>query len=155
MNPAWNARSKDFNDNAFRFKFHFAPLVFIHLHGNVAVGHPEIFSTCVRGRAGGTGAQYINFLHPLNESRGFATWFLQIATPKVIKKCAGAFSSSRETFFFRNLKNDRMSFLGRCNVETVSRPASRASPAQKSQGLRVVCSKNFSRPTFFFVFSAT
>ena len=27
--------------------------------------------------------------------------------------------------------------------------ASRASPAQKSQGLRVVCSKNFSRATFF------
>ena len=26
---------------------------------------------------------------------------------------------------------------------------SRASPAQKSQGLRVVCSKNFSRATFF------
>ena len=28
--------------------------------------------------------------------------------------------------------------------------ASRASPAQKLQGLRVVCSKNFSRATFFF-----
>ena len=59
MNPAWNARSKDFNDNAFRFKFHFAPLVFIHLHGNVAVGHPEISSTCVREVAWGTGAQCI------------------------------------------------------------------------------------------------
>ena len=35
-----------------------------------------------------------------------------------------------------------MSFLGQCNVET-------ASPAQKSQGLRGVYSKNFSRATFF------
>ena len=59
MNPAWNARSKDFNDNAFRFKFHFAPLVFIHLHGNVAVGHPKISSTYIAGKIGGTGAQYI------------------------------------------------------------------------------------------------
>ncbi len=56
MNPAWNARSKDFNDNAFRFKFHFAPLVFIHLQGNVAVGHTKISSTCVRGRTWGMGA---------------------------------------------------------------------------------------------------
>ena len=31
--------------------------------------------------------------------------------------------------------------------------ASRASPAQKSQGLRVVCSKNFSRATFFVFWS--
>ena len=30
---------------------------------------------------------------------------------------------------------------------------SRASPAQKSQGLRVVCSKNFSRATFFVFWS--
>ena len=59
MNPAWNARSKDFNDNAFRFKFHFAPLVFIHLHGNVAVGHPKSSSICVRGRAVGK----IHILH--------------------------------------------------------------------------------------------
>ena len=31
--------------------------------------------------------------------------------------------------------------------------ASRASPAQKLQGLRVVCSKNFSRATFFVFWS--
>ena len=41
-------------------------------------------------------------------------------------------------------------FTGKCNVETASCPrASRDSPAQKSQGLRVVYSKNFSKATFF------
>ena len=46
-------------------------------------------------------------------------------------------------FFMQKVeKNDRMSFLDQCN-------ASSASPAQKSQGLRVVYSKNFSRATFF------
>ena len=60
--------------------------------------------------------------------------------------------SSWETFSCRNLKNGRMSFLGQCNVETVLPPGfyiSRASPAQKLQGSRVNCSKNFSRATFF------
>ena len=56
----------------------------------------------------------------INESRRFSTWFLQITTPKTIQKCAGVFLSSREIFFCRNLKNARMSFLGRCNVETAS-----------------------------------
>ena len=31
----------------------------------------------------------------------FAKWFLKIATPKVIQKCAGVFLSSRETFFLQ------------------------------------------------------
>ena len=47
-----------------------------------------------------------NFLHLSNESIGFVIWCLQISTPKVIKKCARIF------FFCRNLKNERMSFLG-------------------------------------------
>ena len=55
MNPAWNARSKDFNDNAFRFKFHFAPLVFIHLHGNVAVGHPKVVAPALEEELGARG----------------------------------------------------------------------------------------------------
>jgi hypothetical protein len=64
----------------------------------------------------------INFLHLLNKCRGFATYCFQIATPKVIQKCTEAFLSRLETFFCRNLKNDRMSFLGQRNVETASHP---------------------------------
>ena len=60
----------------------------------------------------------MTFLHLLNKSRGFHTWFFQITTPNII--CAGTFLLSRETFFCRNLKNARMSFLGQCNVETAS-----------------------------------
>ena len=37
-------------------------------------------------------------------------------------KCRKIILSCRETFFCRNLKNVGMSFLGRCNVETVSPP---------------------------------
>ena len=48
--------------------------------------------------------------------------FFQITTPKAVKKCAGAFLSSQETFFWINLKNTRMLFLGRCNVQTTSFP---------------------------------
>ena len=52
----------------------------------------------------------------------FPTWFLQIKTPKGIQKCAGFFLSGWETFYCRNLKNDRISFFGQCNVETASHP---------------------------------
>ena len=44
--------------------------------------------------------------------------FGKLQPPKLFKKSAGAFLSSRETFFCRNFKYARMSFLGRCNVET-------------------------------------
>ena len=64
----------------------------------------------------------IIFLHLLNKSRGIATLFFQITTPKIIQKCAGAFLSSQESFFCRNLKNTKMTFLGRCNVETALWP---------------------------------
>ena len=66
-----------------------------------------------------------NFMHLLNKSKCFVIWFLQLTTLKIIQKCALAFLSSRDFFF------------------------SRASPAQKSRGLRVFYSKNFSRATFF------
>ena len=39
------------------------------------------------------------------------------------KKCRKFLLSSLETFFCRNLKNVGISFLGRCNVETVSHPS--------------------------------
>ena len=41
--------------------------------------------------------------------------------PQRLQNCAGYFLSSPETFFCRNLKNDRISFLDQCNVETASR----------------------------------
>ena len=37
-------------------------------------------------------------------------------------KCRKFLLPSQETFFCRNLKNDRLSFSGQCNVETNSRP---------------------------------
>ena len=48
-------------------------------------------------------------------------------------KCRKFLLSSQETFFCRNLKNDKISFLGKCNVETVLRWAFRDSHAQKSR----------------------
>ena len=39
-----------------------------------------------------------NFLHLLNESRGFATWFPQITTPKVIQKCWKLFCQAVKLF---------------------------------------------------------
>ena len=42
--------------------------------------------------------------------------------------------SSLETFFCRNLKNVGMSFLGRCNVETVSPPGFQGLSCPKVQG---------------------
>ena len=39
-----------------------------------------------------------NHLHSLNNSTGFATWFLQITTHKVIQSCAGTFLSARKLF---------------------------------------------------------
>ena len=57
--------------------------------------------------------------------------------------------SSLETFFCRNLENVGMSFWANVMLRQSHVQSSRASPAQKPQGLRVVCSKNFSRATFF------
>ena len=68
-------------------------------------------------------------------------------------KCRKSLLSSLETFFCRNLKNVRMSFWVNVMLRQSRLRASRASPAQKWQGLRVVCSKNFSRATFFVFWS--
>ena len=48
--------------------------------------------------------------------------FLQITIHKLLQKCAETFLSSQETFFWRNLKNDKILFLGQCNVEAAARP---------------------------------
>ena len=65
-------------------------------------------------------------------------------------KCRKSLSSSVEIFFCRNLKNVGMSFWANVTLRQSCLRASRASPAQKSRGLRVVLSKNFSRATFLF-----
>ena len=49
-------------------------------------------------------------------------------------KCREPLVSSLETFFCRNLKNVGMSFLGRCNVETVSPPGFQGLSCSKVQG---------------------
>ena len=41
---------------------------------------------------------------------------------QVIQKCAETFLSSQETCFWRNLKKNKILFLGQCNVETAARP---------------------------------
>ena len=85
----------------------------------------------------------------MNESRGFDTWFLQITIPKVIKKCVETFLTSQETFFCKNLKMTNCHFWANVSLRQPHVRESRAFPDQKSRGLRVVFSKNFSRRTFF------
>ena len=64
-------------------------------------------------------------------------------------KCRKSLLSSLEFFFCRNLKNFGISFWANVMLRQSRLQASRASPAQKSRGLRVVLSKKFSRTTFF------
>ena len=71
--------------------------------------------------------------------------------PQNYTKNAGAFLSSQETIFCRNLKNARISFLGRCNVETASCPGLSCSKVAEFEG---GLSIKFSRATFL-VFMST
>ena len=68
-------------------------------------------------------------------------------------KCRKSLLSSLETFFCRNLKNSECHFWADVMLRQSRHRASRNSPAQKSQDLRMVCSKNFSRATFFVFWS--
>ena len=52
------------------------------------------------------------------------------------KKCRKFLLSSLETFFCRNLKNVGISFLGRCNVETVSHPSLQGLSCSKVAGFK-------------------
>ena len=54
-----------------------------------------------------------------------------------------------QAFFCRNLENVGMLFWANVMLRQSHGWASRASPAQKPQGLMVVCSKIFSMVTFF------
>ena len=51
-----------------------------------------------------------------------------------LNKCRKSLLSSLETFFYRNLKNIGMSFLGQCNVETVLPPGFQGLSCSKVQG---------------------
>ena len=75
--------------------------------------------------------------------------FLQITTPKIAWKCAGAFLLSLESFSAEIWKMLEFHFWVDVMLRQSRLRASRASPAQKLQDLRVVPSKNFSRATFF------
>ena len=74
-----------------------------------------------------------NFLYLLNKYRGLHTWFLQIITPKIVWKCAGALLSSRKIWKMAECQFWTNVMLRRSHVW-----ASRATPAQKLQILRVV-----------------
>ena len=58
--------------------------------------------------------------------------------PQSCTKMLETFLSSQETFFCRNLKNYSVSFWAHVMLRELRIWASRASPAQKSRGLRVV-----------------
>jgi hypothetical protein len=62
---------------------------------------------------------------------------------------AKKFFSQAWKLFPRNLKMTEFHFSANVMLRQPRVRASRASPAEKSQGLRVVCPKNFSRATFF------
>ena len=67
----------------------------------------------------------------------------------LFNKCRKSLLSSLEIFFCRNLKNFGMSFWANVMLRQSHVWASRAYPAQKPQGLRLVCSKKFSMAAFF------
>ena len=91
-----------------------------------------------------------NFLHLLNECRGLATCFLQITTPQTCLTMCRSFFVKPENFFMQKHKK-WLTVIFWANVMQRQSCvwASRSSSAQKSQGWRVVYSKNFSRATFF------
>ena len=81
----------------------------------------------------------INLLHSMNESKDFATQFLQITTPKVI--CAGKCLASNETFFYRNLKVTKYHFWA-------SRPGIQGLSCSKDAGF---CFKTFQALIIYLV----
>ena len=79
-----------------------------------------------------------NLLHWLNDSRGFATWCLQITTPKVIQKCWKLFCQAVKLFSAEIWKMTACHVWADVMFRQPCIQASRASPAQKSRGLRVI-----------------
>ena len=79
---------------------------------------------------------------------GFVICKIHVAKPlDSINKCRKFLLLSQETFFCRNLKNYRMSFLCWCNVETASHPGLSCSKVARFES--GFYSKNFSRAIFF------
>ena len=83
---------------------------------------------------------------------GVVVWKNHVAKPlNWFNKCRKMIFLCRKTFFCRNLKI----FWATVMLIQPRVRASRASPGQKWLDLMVVCFKNFSRATFFFVFWST
>ena len=91
-----------------------------------------------------------NFLHLLNESKCFATWFFQITTPKVIQKFAGVIFVKPGNFFLQKFEKRQnvISGLMQCWDSLTS---GHLGPLllKNSRIWGWFYSKNFSRPTFF------
>ena len=91
---------------------------------------------------------------------GVVIWKNQVAKPldlfsksrKIISYAKKPVHTAKN-FFLQKFEKCQDVILGQRNVETACVRASRASPGRKWPGLRVVCSKNFSRATFFVFWS--
>ena len=75
--------------------------------------------------------------------------FCKLQPLKLYKIVQEPFCQARKLFSAEIWKMAECHFWADVMLRQSHLRASRASPAQKSQGLRVVCSKNFSRATFF------
>ena len=89
-----------------------------------------------------------NFLHLLNESRVLPHDFANY-NPKSYKKMWRNLVDYPRNFFLQKFEMTKCHFLANAILRQPRIRGSRASHTQKSRGLRVVYSKNFSRTTFF------
>ena len=74
----------------------------------------------------------------------------KLQPPKLYKNMQELYCQAGKLFSVEILKMAECHFWANVMLRQSRVLASRASPAQKSQGLRVVSSKNFSRATFLF-----
>ena len=79
--------------------------------------------------------------------------FCKLQPQKLYENVQGPFCQAGKLFSAEIWKMAKCHFWANVMLRQSRLRASRASPAQKSQGLRVVCSKNFSRATFFVFWS--
>ena len=90
-----------------------------------------------------------NFADLIKEiSCTYVTWFLLITAPKLYKNLEEPFCQAGKLFSAEIWKMSECHFWADVMLRQSRLRASRASPAPKSQGLRVVWSKNFSGATF-------
>ena len=81
--------------------------------------------------------------------------FCKLQHPKLYKNVQELYCQAGKLFSAEILRMADCHFWTDVMLRQSRVQASRASPAQKSQGLRVVYSKNFSRATFLFSGSLT